>query len=107
MVGDNLDISWVNSQVAEFSDTRVRYKALSKFVTKILMSHVGEFAQHAMVASRVKTIASFTEKSIRQSGQISDPIRQLTDLCGARIIVHTSDQLDPVCKFLEKTFRID
>jgi ppGpp synthetase/RelA/SpoT-type nucleotidyltranferase len=35
-----------------------------------------------------------------------DPIRQLTDLCGGRVIVQTLEQVEAVCRFVERHFKI-
>jgi len=31
----------------------------------------------------------------------------MTDLCGARVITQTSDQVQAVCRFIEEAFDVD
>ena len=47
------------------------------------------------VEARPKLIPSFAEKVGRKG--YKDPFRQMTDLCGARVIVYQEDHVDPVC----------
>jgi len=102
-----LDINWVNSQVSEFSEHRPRYIDFDSLLKALFQQAIGEMAMSAIVQTRVKKIQSFTEKIIRQRDEFHDPNRQFTDLVGVRVIVHTTDQLEPVCNFIESTFRID
>jgi len=60
----------------------------------------------AIIRTRVKTLSSFAEKAIRKAKEYPNPINQLGDLCGARIIVHTYEQVEWVNKFLEKNFEV-
>ena len=39
---------------------------------------------------------SFVEKCVRKWSSYPDPVEQFTDLCGARGIVHTSEQVQAV-----------
>ena len=56
---------------------------------------------------RAKTIPSFAEKCLRKCHKYDEPVDQLTDLCGARIIVHTQEQVARISQFLEEHFEID
>jgi putative GTP pyrophosphokinase len=59
------------------------------------------------VSSRTKSINSFKEKVVRPGKQYVDPLRQLTDLAGVRIIVCYVDQLDQVEDVIKSEFNID
>ncbi|AEI62443.1 GTP pyrophosphokinase family protein [Corallococcus macrosporus] len=59
------------------------------------------------IERRTKTIESFREKINRPGKNYTDPLNQLTDLSGHRIIVHYLDDIDKVSKIIEQEFNID
>ncbi len=61
----------------------------------------------AIVQTREKAIASFAEKALRKMHKYSDPVNQLTDLCGARVITRTRSEVDAYCEFIKSHFEID
>ena len=61
----------------------------------------------AIVQTRPKSIASFAEKIVRKWPKYHDPLNQLTDLCGGRIITHTQSQVQDICKLIEENLLID
>lgn len=104
---ENIDLDWVNAQVSEYSSIYARYNELADTLKEIFRSGLSGIAPFSIVQTRPKTIASFTEKVIRRRNEFRDPIRQFTDLCGARVIAHTQSQLENVCSFIEDNFDID
>jgi ppGpp synthetase/RelA/SpoT-type nucleotidyltranferase len=60
----------------------------------------------AIVQSRAKDVSSFAEKCVRKAGKYKDPVHDLTDLCGARIIVQTLQQVKAVRQYIEANFQI-
>jgi putative GTP pyrophosphokinase len=59
------------------------------------------------VNSRTKSVDSFKEKIVRPGKHYSDPLYQLTDLSGARVIVCYVDQLELVEQLIESEFNVD
>lgn len=57
------------------------------------------------VTGRVKTLESAVEK-IKSKGY-SDPVRQMTDITGIRIIVFFESQVDEVSKIINDSFAVD
>lgn len=57
------------------------------------------------ISCRIKEEKSFCIKC--QSGKYSDPITQITDFCGLRIIGYTNQDVEKICKVIEKEFSID
>ena len=57
------------------------------------------------VCSRGKEIDSFSEKI--KDEKYDDPIRQITDLAGARIIAYVESDLTKICEIIEANFQID
>ena len=56
---------------------------------------------------RAKTVPSFAEKILRKRHKYRNPIAQLTDLCGGRVIVHTKAEVERIGAFLRGHFDID
>jgi len=102
-----IDITWVRDQVREYTRLLPRYEEYAIVLDRIVRSAVAGLAPYAIVQTRAKTIPTFTEKILRKRARFDNPVRQLTDLCGGRIIVHTVNELDPVCRFIESAFAID
>ncbi len=62
---------------------------------------------NAIIQTRTKEISSFAEKCIRKRKQYPKPSYMLTDLCGARIIVESKDQIEVFSEFIREYFEID
>ncbi|HEX8632930.1 MAG TPA: hypothetical protein VF703_02120 [Pyrinomonadaceae bacterium] len=60
-----------------------------------------------VVEQRTKDVQSFREKITRANKNYSDPLREITDLTGLRIIVYYLEDVDLVCKLIEREFSID
>ncbi|MGD0262411.1 MAG: RyR domain-containing protein [Verrucomicrobiota bacterium] len=109
------DPDWVAEHVARFKKVRPRYESYAQFLQGLLDEARRRLAPLAIVQSRPKSVHSFAEKVLRKrrsyanaKGALSsDPLTRMTDLCGARVIVHTSDQVRAVCQFIEEAFDID
>ncbi|WP_140799316.1 GTP pyrophosphokinase [Myxococcus xanthus] len=56
---------------------------------------------------RTKSIDSFSEKISRPGKRYSNPIKQMTDLSGHRIIVYYTDDIDKVSEIIQSEFAID
>ncbi len=55
----------------------------------------------ALVQSRAKTVSSYAEKLVRKF-----PKREFTDLCGGRVIVQTTAQVNSVVHFVKTHFNV-
>jgi putative GTP pyrophosphokinase len=60
----------------------------------------------SLVQSRPKNLSSFAEKMARKFEKYPDAVKQMTDLCGARVIVQTTEQVKAVRQFIEANFEI-
>lgn len=92
-------------QVATFSERHPDYELFAETLTTVLKLVAKELAPLAIVTARAKTIASFGEKIWRKPKE--SPVDEFTDLCGARVITHTAEQVRAVSKFIEEHFEID
>ncbi len=109
------DPDWVARHVARFKEVRPRYESYAQFLQRLLTEASRRLAPLAIVQTRPKSVHSLAEKILRKrrsytnakSALSSDPLARMTDLCGARVIVHTGDQVRAVCQFIEEAFDID
>ncbi len=109
------DEAWVAEQVPRFVDIRGRYLDYAKFLQSVLKQGCDRFAPLALIEARAKSVPSFAEKILRKrktylltkGAQSADPLVRMTDLCGARVIAQTSDQVGAICQFIKEAFAID
>jgi ppGpp synthetase/RelA/SpoT-type nucleotidyltranferase len=104
--GIKMNFDWVG-QVKEYRKRYPRYEKYAIILNAIFKKATRKFAPLAIVESRAKTISSFAEKILRKQNQYKDPVRNLTDLCGARIITTSKEEVKLLCQFIENHFIID
>lgn len=98
---------WVQQQVEQYRKLFPRYQRYAETLHLILTFATRQYAPDAIVQTRAKTIASFAEKIQRKHKNYSNPLDQMTDLCGARVITHTPHEVWAMCEFIEKSFTVD
>jgi len=98
---------WHRPQVTAFAAVRPVFETYAKTLHGLLQQACRTLAPMAIVQARAKTLPSFAEKAIRKRAKYSDPLHQLTDLCGARVITETQAEVDAVCDFIRKSFIVD
>lgn len=101
-----LDRDWYRAQVEDYRQIKPVYEALARGLTAVLERATSGLGLHCIVQARAKTITSFAEKALRPGKRYTDPLRDLTDLCGARVIAHTLDDVAAICRFIEEHFTI-
>lgn len=109
------DADWLALHVPRFAGVRPAYCAYEAFLLEALREGCRRLAPTAIVEARTKALASFAEKILRKRSVYDnprdplppDPLLRLTDLCGGRIIVQTSEQVRAVCSLVEEAFDID
>ncbi|MBH0019200.1 hypothetical protein I6F40_02245 [Pseudoalteromonas sp. SWXJ133] len=82
------------------------YKRLSKKVESLL-SEVFEInnTPYHLVSSRTKTIDSVRHKG--KNDKYTDPIKEIQDFSGVRIITYVEDEISVICQLIEENFAID
>ncbi|NIN71504.1 MAG: hypothetical protein GTO46_06155 [Gemmatimonadetes bacterium] len=99
---------WLAGQVDEYKKKKYpRYKRYAEVLGEVLRLARKDLAPLAIVQTREKAIASFAEKALRKMHKHSDPVHQLTDLCGARVITRTRSEVDAYCEYIKSHFEID
>ena len=93
-------------QIEEYARRRPDYEVYADTLKHILEQACLTSFPEALVQARAKTVSSFAEKAARKYEKYPDPINQFTDLCGARVIVQTTEQVRAVQLFIEAKFII-
>jgi ppGpp synthetase/RelA/SpoT-type nucleotidyltranferase len=99
--------AWLSDQVTHFNAVRPYYEEYAALLENLLRRATGRVAPLAIVMSRPKSVASFAEKALRKREEHSDPVHDFTDLCGARVIARTRDEVNALCRWIKATFEID
>lgn len=99
--------AYVRENVKKYKDVYPNYKEYAKLLDRVLSDGKKRLAPLGIVQTRPKSIPSFAEKIVRKRELYTDPIHQMTDLCGGRIICRTRSEVDSFCHYLEANFNID
>lgn len=92
--------------VRDFRQLQPAYERLAARAQQVLKSRLGRCYTGLIVEARAKEVASFAEKIVRKR-KYSDPLRQITDLCGVRVIAQIRSEMEEVCAFIRRHFIID
>ncbi|MGF1613966.1 MAG: hypothetical protein ACFCVA_08650 [Gammaproteobacteria bacterium] len=90
--------------VRDFSEARPAYRRLASILSDILGETREVVGAPVIVQARAKDVGSFAEKIRRPGKAYCRPLEEITDLCGARVIVHTLSQATRICRFVESRF---
>jgi ppGpp synthetase/RelA/SpoT-type nucleotidyltranferase len=94
------------AQIAAFTKIRPQYVTYADALKRVLEQACQISFPEALVQARAKTIPSFADKVARRFEKYKDGVNQMTDLCGARVIVQTTEQVKAVRQFIEANFEI-
>lgn len=94
------------TQINAYAEEHKEYEVYEKALGEVLRKACGFSAPEALVQTRAKTISSFAEKCARKYDKYKDAVNDFTDLCGARVIVQTLEQVQAVRNFIEANFEI-
>lgn len=93
-------------QIQAYSAVRPRFVTYAEALRRVLERACQASFPEALVQSRAKTVSSFAEKAVRKFPKYRDPVNQFTDLCGARVIVQTAEQVRAIRTYIESNFEI-
>lgn len=77
---------------------------LKQLIESLLKS---ESINFHLIEGRAKEVNSFREKIIRKGTNYSNPLKEITDLCGLRIIVYYQKDIELIDKIINDNFEID
>jgi len=104
--GPKISIDKHMRDVVAFAGERAHYESFACFLQEVLERAGALYAPLCIVQARAKTVSSFAQKIIRKD-KYKEPLKEVTDLCGARVIVHFQSQALKVCTFIKENFIID
>ena len=96
----------LREQVLQYRNLRANYAEFARCLAAVLRTIETESGWPIIVQARAKDIASFAEKIRRPSKGITDPMNEVIDLCGARVIAPTLGGVAAACRFIEKSFSV-
>lgn len=96
----------LREQVEKYAQLFPRYRLYADTLIKVFDKAAKKYAPLAIVQVRPKTISSFSEKILRKN-KYRDPVNEITDLCGARVITHIPEEVRAIGGFIEEHFEID
>ncbi len=92
-----------------YKDCRKNFVKYAELLKSILIDISKNISPESIVQTRAKTVTSYAEK-IQRPGKADkygkNPVEDLTDLCGGRIILPTLDDVKKCCKLIEENFII-
>jgi len=95
----------IQEAISWYSKNRLIYKALSKRVANIVHEVLeAKKVNYHSVAHRAKSLKSYKEKASKEF--YKNPIFEIKDLAGIRIITYTSNDAQKVFDIIRKTFEI-
>ena len=90
----------------DFKSRLGKHEQLNDFLVDILKKGIKPQFPLASISGRVKGLVSFAGKIIKKN-KYKDPLRELTDLVGLRVILHLPSEVEIVGRFIRETFHID
>ena len=101
------DRTWLANQVTKYKGRYPDYQRYAKLLDGVLKRAAADLAPLAIIQTRPKSIASFAGKALIKRHKYHDPVSQLTDLCGARIICRTRAEVEAMSEFVKQSFDVD
>ncbi len=93
-------------RVQVYRGLRDAYEAAAEALVERLRAELLPILPQVQVEGRVKTVVSFAEKLCRKP-KYSDPLRQITDLCGVRVLVGSEAEIALVGRTIRALFTVD
>jgi len=102
-----MNLKLVERQTNRYKRKYPKYKRYANTLEELLKKIAKKNDIECIVSTRPKAISSFAEKVVRKSHKYKDPVNQLTDLCGGRVITQTQSEVTEFCNLVEQHFLID
>lgn len=98
--------SKLDEQVAAYRAARPELAASVGRLIAHLRAELKPLVPQSLIEGRAKTVASFTEKILRKK-KYTDPLRQITDLCGIRVVVGSEAEVTAVGDWIKARLDVD
>jgi len=98
----------IETQVENYRTKFYQYEAFVNSIKSLLVQLLrADNVDYVTIEGRAKTIESFQEKIQRDSKDYKEPLDELTDLAGVRVITYQVADIDTVSKIIDDNFQID
>ena len=98
----------ISEQVSRFEKNRPKYVSLSRSFKSLFRQLLeAKSIDYVTIEARAKTMESFEEKISREDKDYSNPIDQITDLAGIRIVAYQIEDIDHIDEIIRNNFEID
>lgn len=107
----DMEAEYVARAVGGYSAARPKFEDLCSDIKRILVtSFMDDSVPYHTIEARAKSIASFERKASRLNDvgrrKYEDPLKEITDLAGIRIITYTLRDVERVCNFINCNFNV-
>lgn len=93
--------------VAEFTRRHGTYESAVKRLKELLRQLCADHGVKVhKIEARAKDVGSFVQKLVRLGGRFTDPLGQMQDLVGLRVIVHTLGEIEMVSRVVDAQFDV-
>src|SRR3954447_13873122 len=93
---------------AEFDRIRPTYERFSRRVADLLITLIEDIdVKVQTVESRAKSVESFRDKLTNPKKSYVDPLKEIFDLSGIRIIVYYPEDVDKIAELVRAEFDVD
>src|SRR4051794_36039552 len=93
--------------VRRYDTERHRYERLADKIRQLLAEILHDEGIRATCESRAKCLESFREKIGRSGKDYRDPLVEVTDLAGVRLILQSLEDVERVGRVIAREFEID
>lgn len=93
--------------IEQYKIIRPRYEHLGEKAASLIKTLLHQNNIKAEIEHRTKAIDSFSEKIARPGKNYQNPLEELTDLAGVRIILHSLSDVKRVSSILSEGFDVD
>ncbi|RJQ83190.1 MAG: hypothetical protein C4519_07215 [Desulfobacteraceae bacterium] len=104
---NQIDQRKIREQVTAYTAIRPVYEEFVSYLWQLFTMATKRLRIITMISGRAKGIPNFAEKAIRKQKRYPDPVNMFDDLCGVRVIVNFSYEIEPICNLIRKYFDID
>jgi ppGpp synthetase/RelA/SpoT-type nucleotidyltranferase len=100
--------SQIHTWVDRFHKIQPRYEAFTGRLHDLLVSLLDQKGLKVhLVEKRTKSVESFRQKISRPDKKYTDPLAEVTDIAGIRIIVYDEGDVKPICCLIADEFDVD
>src|SRR5690606_28792409 len=92
--------------IEEYKKKTSDFEAFASFMKEVLQTAIKQLGLMGFAEARAKSLVSFSNKII-QKDKYRNPLTDMTDMCGARVVVHFKSQVDKIRQFIKDNFEID